>query len=233
MNSSVNYIPNGDNDRVLWLNNFNAKLPNYAATLNIIDVEIQSVANDAAMFSYIINTLNAYKQTVQNIVAFKTLLKHNGTGASVLGAMPNLPAIATAPIAVNAGVFDRVSKLVARIKNSTNYNTSIGQDLNIIATVPVVDTKTLQPILKVILDAGRPHIKWGKGFADAMDLQVDRNDGNGFITLGRFITPNYIDTFSLNGTMLLAQWDYKGMFVIGNTIAGIPSLIESVVVKKQ
>jgi hypothetical protein len=229
MNTSINYIPNGDNDRLLWLNNFNTKLPSYAVAVGILPADVTSVAHDTAMYSYMVNT---YKQTVQNLVAYKQQLKHQQNGAGPLGAIPTLPTLGAAPTAVAAGAFDRVSKLVARIKASANYTDSIGKDLGIIATVPVIDVNAMQPNIKVNLDAGCPHIKWTKGNADALDLYVDREDGAGFVPIGRFITPDYIDTTNLAGTLVLAQWHYKGMYVIGNNPVGLHSAAESIIVKK-
>ncbi|MBI2721064.1 MAG: hypothetical protein HYX39_02700 [Bacteroidetes bacterium] len=43
------YLPNADNDRVTWMNNFNAKLPGYATALGITAAEIASVKKDTAM----------------------------------------------------------------------------------------------------------------------------------------------------------------------------------------
>ena len=232
MTSTINYIPNGDNDRVTWLNNFNSKLPGYATTLGINTAEVTSVANDTAMFTYTVNISNVYKQTAQNMVAFKNLLKHQQLSAGPLGAIPGLPPIPPAPTAVPAGVFDRISKLVARIKNSANYTNSIGQDLDIIAPITTLNTTTMQPTLKVSLDAGRPNIKWPKGNADAIDLYVDREDTAGFILLGRFISPEYIDTYNLPNTTPLAQWNYKAIYVIGNNPVGVYSPPESIIVKK-
>ncbi len=232
MSNSNSYLPSGDNDRLTWLNNFNSKLSGYASTLGITPAEVSSVADDTAMFTYTVNTCNVYKQTAQNMVAFKSLLKHQQLNAGPLGAIPGLPPIPPAPTAVPAGVFDRVGKLVARIKNSANYTNSIGQDLDVIAAPVVVNTTTMQPTLKVSLDAGRPHIKWLKGNADALDLYVDREDGAGFALMGRFINPEYIDVYNLPSTTPLAQWDYKAIYVIGNNPVGLYSPAESIVVKK-
>ena len=232
MSNSNNYLPSGDNDRVTWLNNFYGKLPGYAPTLGITATEVTSVADDTAMFTYTVNISNVYKQTAQNMVAYKSLLKHQQLSTGPLGAIPGLPPIPPAPTAVPAGVFDRIAKLVARIKSSANYTNSIGQDLDIIAAPIVVTTATMQPTLRVSLDAGRPHIKWPKGNADALDLYVDREDTAGYILLGRFISPEYIDTYNLPSTMPLAQWDYKAIYVIGNNPVGLYSPAESIIVKK-
>lgn len=90
----------------------------------------------------------------------------------------------------------------------------------------------MQPDLVVKLDAGRPHIKCAKGIADALDLYVNRNDGAGFVLIGRLLKTDYIDTSNLPTTTLLAEWEYKGMFVIGNDNVGLMSPTVSIIVKK-
>jgi len=140
--------------------------------------------------------------------------------------------LGAAPTAVTEGAFDRVSKLVARIKASVSYTDSMGQDFGIIAPETVVDSTILQPVLKVKLDAGRPHIKCAKSFADAIDLYVDRNDGNGFVLIGKLLRMDFIDTVNLPTTTPFAEWEYKAMYDIGNNNVGLMSAVESVIVKK-
>lgn len=231
MNTTINYIPNGDADRGIWMGNFNAKLPTYATLVGITAAEITSVQKDVAMFAYVINMQEVYKQTINNITSYKNLLKH-AVGQQHLGALPSPPTLGTAPAVVTEGVFDRVSKLVKRVKASTNYTDAMGQDLGIIAPVQTIDVNTMQPDLKVNLDAGRPHIKCSKGYADAIDLYVDRKEGSGFTLIGRLLKLDYIDVVSLPTNTLLSEWDYKAMYVIGNENIGLMSSVVSVVVKK-
>lgn len=153
-------------------------------------------------------------------------------GQQHLGVIPSPPTLATAPAGVTEGVFDRISKLAKRMKASTNYTDAMGQDLGIIAATQTIDVNSLQPDLKVNLDAGRPHIKCSKGYADAIDLYVDRKDGSGFTLIGRLLKLDYIDVVSLPANTLLAEWDYKAMYVIGNSNVGLMSSVTSVVVKK-
>jgi hypothetical protein len=231
MNSKT-YLPTSDADRVIWLNNFSTKIGTYATSIGITTAEVTSVHNDAAFFQFIENMVEVYKQTVNNVVGYKNLVKH-AIGQQHLGAIPSLPALGTPPAVITEGAFDRVMKLVARIKASLAYTDSIGADLGIIAPTQVVDPNALQPVLKVKLEAGRPHIKCTKGIADAMDLFVDRRDGNGFILIGRLCKTDYFDTASLPTGVSLSEWDYKAIYVIGNDNVGMMSLVESVVVKRM
>ncbi len=231
MSLNVSYIPSSDADKVIWFSNFSSKIGTYAAAVGVTAAEVTSVQKDYAMFSYMMNMLEAYKQTVNNITSYKNLLKH-AVGQQHLGAIPVLPTLATAPASVTEGVFDRISKLVKRVKASVSYTDAMGQDLGIIAPVQTIDVSTLQPDLVVKLDAGRPHIKCTKGIADAIDLYVDRKDGAGFTLIGRLLKTDYIDTTNLPANTVLAEWDYKAMYVIGNDNVGLMSSVVGVVVKK-
>ncbi len=232
MNTTISYIPNSDSDRTVWLNNFSTKINTYAALVGITAAEVTAIQKDTAMYTYIINMLEVYKQTLNNITSYKNLLKH-AVGQQHLGAIPSPPTLAAAPTAVSEGVFDRISKLVKRIKASTSYTDAIGNDLGIIAPVQTIDVATMQPELKVSLDADRPHIKCSKGYADAIDLYVDRKDNAGFVLIGRLLKLDYIDAVSLPASTVLAEWDYKARYVIGNDPVGLISAITSIVVKKS
>lgn len=231
MNTTISFIPNGDADRGIWMGNFSNKLPTYATLVGVTAAEVTSVQKDTVMYTYIINMLETYKQTVNNITSYKNLLKH-AVGQQHLGAIPGAPTLTTAPPVVTEGVFDRISKLVKRIKASTSYTEAMGQDLGIIAPTQIIDINSMQPDLKVNLDAGRPHIKCSKGYADAIDLYVDRKDSIGFTLIGRLLKLDYIDVVNLPTNIALAEWDYKAMYVIGNGCVGLMSSVVSVVVKK-
>jgi hypothetical protein len=147
--------------------------------------------------------------------------------------MPVLPTLPAAPPAVPEGIFDRVAKLVTRIKASLNYTDNIGSDLGVIAPVETVDVNTMQPDLQITLEVGKPHLKWKKGYADALDLYVDRNDGAGFVLIGRFNRSEYLDIVSLPSSKVFDEWHYKGVLVIADTPVGLYSKVTSVIVKKM
>lgn len=229
---TINYLPGSDSDRVLWLNQFAVKLATYQTTLSISTAELQSVQKDASMFGYIMGLQDLAKQTMQNITAYKNLIKKN-VANQTNNALPQMPATPTAPAAVNPGILDRISNLVQRIKHHTNYTDAIGQDLNIIAPVSIVNINTLEPDIKIQLEGGRPVLKWKKGETDALDLYVDRGDGVGFIKIERIMQPVFVDTSPLTGTTVLAEWKYKGIYIIADTQVGLMSPVVSVVVKKM
>ena len=226
------YLPTSDAGLVIWMNNFKSKIGTYAPITGITPAEVTSVTNDAAFFQYIVNSLEVFKQTAHNVTQYKNLLKH-AVGQQHIGAVPSIPALGIAPTAVTEGVFDRVSKLVQRIKASLNYTENMGQDLGIVAPSVSIDPETLQPVLTIKLDAGRPHIKSNKSIADAIDLYVDRKTGTGFVLIARLLKLEFIDTATLSANALIAEWEYKAMYVIGNDNVGIMSSPVSILVKKM
>ena len=230
--SKTTFIPVSDNDRVVWLNNFSAKLGTYAANVGVTAAEVTAVQKDASMYQYIINLQEIYKQTLKNLTGYKNLLRHAVGQQHISTTIPALPALGTAPVAVPEGIFDRVSKLATRIKASLNYTTNIGSDLGIVSPSVTFDAGTLQPDLKVRLDAGRPYIKWIKGDSDALDLYVDRNDGSGFVFLGRLMRNEYVDVASLPSAKVMDEWSYKGIYVIADHPTGLYSGVTSISVKK-
>jgi hypothetical protein len=232
MYTLAKYLPTSDADKLIWFNNFSGKIATYAALVGISAAEITSVRNDFAAFQYMVNLLESYRQTLNNITSYKNLLKH-ASGTEHLGVLPTAPVFGTAPTAVAEGVFDRITKLAARIKSSLNYTESMGHDLGIISASTVIDVNALQPNLIVKLDVGRPHIKCVKSPADALDLYVDRREGEGFRLIGRLLKTDYIDTTGLPATTPLVEWDYKAMYVIGNDQVGLMSQVTSILVKRM
>ncbi|MCD6068015.1 MAG: hypothetical protein K0S33_2841 [Bacteroidetes bacterium] len=228
---AMTFIPQSDSERGIWLNNFTIKLPGYATVLGITAAEITSVQKDNAMYSYVMNALDIYKQMAITMTSYKNLLRHS-SGQPNIGGVPVMPTLTAAPPAVPEGIFDRISKLAKRIKASPAYTEAIGSDLGIIAATQTVNTDTLQPNLTVKLEGGKPRIRCTQGKADAIDLWSDRKDGNGFVLVGRLTKTDYIDTTALPANISLAEWEYKAIYVIDNEHVGIVSDVKKVVVKR-
>lgn len=226
------YIPTGDSDKVVWLNNFTTKMGLYSTQLGVTAAELSSLQKDNAYFSYLISMVEVYRQNLLNLSSYKNMLKH-AVGQQHIGSLPVLPTLSTAPPSVPEGVFDRVSKLVARIKASLNYTDAIGSDLGVIGASTTIDINTLQPEIKVVLEVGKPHLKWKKGITDAIDLYADHNDGQGFMFIGRLVRNEYLDISPIAANKVFDEWSYKAIYVIADVQVGLYSKVTSVDVKKM
>jgi hypothetical protein len=76
-------------------------------------------------------------------------------------------------------------------------------------------------------------VRWVKGYSDALDLYVDRDDTLGFVLVGRFTRNEYLDITPLATGKVFDEWKYKGIFVIADTQVGLFSNIISVDVKRM
>lgn len=230
--STSKFIPSADSDKVVWLSNFTTKMSLYAAQLGITPAELTALQKDNTYFTYLISMMEVYRQNLLNLAGYKNMVKY-AVGQQHIGALPILPTLPPAPPAVSEGVFDRVSKLVARIKASLSYTDNIGSDLGIIGASSTVDVATMQPEIKIVLEVGKPHLKWKKGYSDAIDLYADHNDGQGFVLLGRLTRNEYLDITPLAVGKVYDEWSYKAIYVIADVQVGLYSKVTSVDVKKM
>jgi hypothetical protein len=228
------YLPPDDQRKVTWLKQLASKIPIHAAILEITLAEQTSVENDSLMFEYIVITMHpAYKTKVQDITAFKNIMRDGplGTPAPPIPVAPTLPA---APTAVEPGIFKRVAKLVQRLKSHPNFTENIGEDLGIIGDEMTFEPSELKPELKGDLDANRPKIIWQKGpFADSIDLYVDRQLDDNYEYLTNDSEPDYIDTYPMPPDAASVVYRYKGIYRIGDERVGQYSDPITITVTKQ
>lgn len=224
---SVSYLPDSDADRVSWLLNFKTKLQGYAATFGLTAAEVTSVQNDYAYYAYEVQLHEFARQLSKAVGEHKRLARSSAT-QQAMPAFPAMPALGTAPAAVNSGIFNRIAKLVQRLKYHLSYTDAIGRDLGIVASVPVFNPNAMQPDLSIRLNAGRPHLKWKKGDSDFIKLFVDRHDNRGFVLLAQVFRNEYIDIAELPEGVFGATWDYKGRYMIGDDEVGQFSQVISI-----
>ncbi|MES2568085.1 MAG: hypothetical protein V4565_14515 [Bacteroidota bacterium] len=226
------YVPTSDADKGIWLNNFTTKLSLHATVIGVTPAELTAIQKDNAMYQYIIGMIEVYRQTLSNLTGYKNMLKRS-VGQQHIGALPVLPTLAAAPPIVTEGIFERIIMLVSRFKKTVGYTDNIGADLGVLPPTPAaINVDVLKPELIIKLSVGRPHIKWVKGITDAVDLYVDRDDGLGFVLLGRLLKNEYIDVAPLASPKIFDEWSYKAIYVIADTQVGLYSNVVSVDVKK-
>lgn len=229
--SKSHYVPNTDEGKVTWLNNFASKLPEHSEVLGISPEQIASVQNDAAMYSYIVNIVNSFKAGLAERVGYKDLLK-NGAENSPLGPVP-VYSNAPAPTVVAAGIFVRISKMIMTIKGNPNYTESIGGNLGIIGSEESRELSEMKPNITIRMEAGYPKLVWKKGKADSLDIYVNRSDGKGYIYLANDSSPDFVDKTLLNGIEKTAEWIYKAIYRSKDDQVGSFSDEVSVIVKKE
>ena len=214
------FLPTDDQGKATWLLNFASKLGVHGPTLGIDPVQVTGIQDDAAFFSYVLNSNQLFKDDTQGRTAYKNALRDGPEGAS-LGPYPAAPAPAAPPLTVNGGIFVRATNMAQVAKNSPGYTEAIGQDLGIIGAETTLDPATWKPILEVELMAGKPLVKWTKGQADGILIYVDRGTGAGFVFLVQDSHPDYLDTFPLPAAGQTAVWKYKAIYILDDEQVGL------------
>ncbi len=232
MTRKAYYISDSDRGKAQFLTNLANKIGTYAPTLGISPDEVASIVNDAAMFKYILRMQEAFKTFKQGLSAYKNQLR-DGRQSETPSPLPIAPTLPAPPTLVNNGILWRARKLVARIKGSTNYNESIGEDLGIVGDERTVDTLELKPELKSRVESGHPVIIWKKGVADRINIYVDRKDGAGFVFLATDSHPDYIDKHPMPKGVESAVWDYKAIYLLGDEQVGQFSDVIQVTVTRE
>jgi hypothetical protein len=206
--TTTSFMPNTDGGKADLLDHLAVTLPHYIEQLNINAEELAALKADADAFRYALQALSDMQAYAQHWTAYKNILRDGGSGITSWPVPPSLAA--PTPNAVRSGIISRLSALSAHIKTHKNYTTAIGQDLWLIGASQVIDPSTWKPALSIQNQAGHPIIAWTKGKAAALEIWVDRGDGNNFVFLTINTEPNTTDTTPLPSTS--AVWKYKAIY---------------------
>ncbi|MHB8261002.1 MAG: hypothetical protein ACYDEC_12070 [Bacteroidia bacterium] len=167
----------------------------------------------------------ALKEYKHNVTVYKDFLKLTGKKTVNLGALLAAPALPVFSSTVTPDIFGRVAKLITTIKNHDGYTENIGKDLGIIgadpyptprggSTLSTQRTSVLKPLLKIKFSkGGRPWLRWKKGHTHAIRIEVDRNDGKGFVLLIVGTHNSYVDKFQLPLIDTSIIWKYRAIYL--------------------
>ncbi|MCE2995252.1 MAG: hypothetical protein ACK5RG_14770 [Cyclobacteriaceae bacterium] len=220
--SKAGYLPRGDKERVLWLNHFASKLAVHATTLGLTPADVAGIANDAAMFTYLVTQVEMHTTAKEMRVSYKNLIKDGPIGAPG-GVLPMpVPAIA-APTVVAPGIFPRLARLVQRIKATPTYAEAIGKDLGIISAPTSKETANLKPALKLIMKGRQVEVQWVKGKADS--IRIEKDSGSGWQFLAIDSIPHYTDKTPIT---VPAIWKYRAMYILRDEPIGQWSDVASI-----
>lgn len=203
------------------MNTFKTNIPTYATVLKLTTDQVSGQAADAAAFDYWVKCMNIMHKDAQQFTNWKNLLRDGGTPPS--GGAPGVPVLPDPVPDVAPGIETRFRALVQITKNSTSYNVGIGEALDIEgAQQNPPDYSTLMPVLTLRINGNRVEIGWGwQGYAaylDQIELQVDRNDGKGYVGLTYDTTPGFTDPTPFPATP--AKWTYRGIYRLNEAQVG-------------
>ncbi len=223
-----NYLETTDEKLSLQLSNFASKIDVYAFNFGFNAAEVANQGADALYFDWSVKNVIKVETFKKDWTTFKNILKKGESNVTSNNA-PTLPVLDVAPTAVAPGVVFRFTTMVNRIKAHQNYTTAIGQNLGIeLSAAQNLDLDNAQPVLKVVMRAGKVNLDWKKG--KYAGIVIEKNSGAGFVTLDKDLHPNFIDNSVMPAQGQSAIWSYRAMYLFGDDKVGLWSSVVTVTV---
>ena len=230
-----NYYPLKQADQIIWLTTFANKIELLGPGLGLTKAQIDAIVADCLWLIYLLQawlpSTRDWSQTGTDALA--EAQTGDGTALMVLPVyvVPNLPG-ATVP--VNTGALTRIFAVVQDIKNSGKCSDQDQRTLGIIGSEKTgPDLTTLQPVFTLSIVGGSVLLAWNFGgyaaFLDACELQVDRADGKGYVTLAMDTTPGYTDTQPFPAVRTV--WTYRATYLLNDKRVGVWSQPVSIAVQ--
>jgi hypothetical protein len=205
----ADFVKRSDLDFAFQIQNFNTKLPEYAALFNLSAAELTSAAADAEWATYIISRQNAIPAYAQNWTKLKNQARYGGDG-TIIPPFPAAPDVSTPPSAatVKPNIEGRFRLLAGKIKAHENYQKAIGEDLMIESPETAPNFGSYKPVFALDIVAEQVVITWKKLKSDG--IYIDKRIDNGsFFRLDFDLTPNYIDKSPLPPAGTIQKWTYR------------------------
>jgi len=229
-----NFYPTNQGGQAIWLANWITKLPGYAVTLGLSPAQVAAILADARWLLYLLQTwLPAVRNwSVACTNAVSEAQTGSGTEVQVLPVF-TAPALPDLVVPVIPSALNRIFAQIQLIKDSGKCTDSIAADLDILGSDdPGPDYTSIQPVISVRISGNQVFIKWGWGgytdWLDSCELQVDRNDGKGFVFLSIDTTPGYTDTQPFPAAHTV--WTYRAIYRVGEGQVGLWSQPVSIAV---
>jgi len=171
------YFPKASADKIVWLNNYMAKLKAHADQVGLSADQL--AASLAGLMYYLWILQYWYPAMLQNALeatAYRDLI---AMGNGSICRLPTPVSCEQAPAECPPGVLPRLFNEVQRIKLSKGYTESIGQDLGIIGKLSSASYAV--PDYSLVLDRGddneRVNIPFTKHGHDGVYIESRRNNG--------------------------------------------------------
>ncbi len=156
------YYPDGDTMTLQWVDHFNAKVPNYAATFGLSGAQLSNVQAHFDAMKQKLSEVEAAKNTLKSLVAAKSQVMKDAESF--------------------------IRNLVATMKLNASYTQAIGEDLNVIAPA-ARDEATLianaKPEFWATVLAILVRLDWPKGDYDGILFESKRGNETTFTLLDK------------------------------------------------
>lgn len=186
MTPSNRWFPSSLQDRAGWCANFSIQFTDKAVALGFTAGDATANAADCKLvvdLALILTQVDVYAEAVRK---YRDLVL-DGEDGNLTPAFPDLPGY-TDPSGPEAGVFDRIDKLVKRIRVSPAYTPEIGALMGILPqSVTRPPDNEMQPELKSeTLPGSVIEVKFKRGSTDGIVIETKVGDSETWTEAGKF-----------------------------------------------
>ena len=199
----TDYLPKRDPELDEWADNYGAKLPEVAATVDVSDDEVTGTTSRIAAFKGDLNKVNNKKAELGAAVDTKNQSKK--------------------------ALIDYVRPQNVRIKKHSGYNDDTGKLLKIIGPDDDFDHDAYVPTLTAEVFPGSVKLEFGKASTDGVDIDARLEGEATWTFLARDTQSPYMDNRPLAVPNQPETREYRCRAVIGDEPIGKMSEIASAV----
>ena len=217
---SRKWFPSSLPSRASWFQNFEVQFTLIAASLGFLPADVTAVQNDNEAFQWIADETVKLEAFMESVRLFRKTLSEGDIGDPA----PDYPPLPTEvpSIDVPTGIFERLIKLVERIRTAPLYTPEVGGLLGIIpsATDPIAP-EAMQPDPKLLALPGNVvRINFTRGKTQGIDVQMQLDNSGTWEHVGRFYNSPGELVVEQNGQATARSVQIRARYVIDNQPVG-------------
>lgn len=225
-------IPNAEDARKTWAENFALKFPSVAASLGFSPAEATAITNDCEMMRFVITSSQSAAGESKARTAYKRAILDgipDGSNAPPLplSTLPAPPAVLTAP-----DVVGRLQAAITRIKAHPGYNEAVGEQLDITGGgkdggagggIYGANFGNAKPKFTGAATAGAITLPWTKGAFDGVQIECQRGAETTWTLLDKDFKSPFTDTRPNLAANQPEQRRYRMIYLLDDQIVGVYS----------
>lgn len=200
---NYSYLPNQDGTLITWLENFKAKIAIRGAAVGLTTAQITDAQAKCDSMKAALQQVIIKQEEYKAAVSAKELAKQTQLGA--------------------------LRAMIAALKTNTNYNTTIGSELGVVATTSDFDPATFKAHISAEIFGGFVRIKFKKSKTEGVNIYHRRKGNANWIFLARDTKSPYDDHIQLETPSQPEHWEYMAYGILDDSQIGLPSDIVEVI----
>ena len=219
MKLSNSWFPTSLQERAAWFHNFSNQFGVVGISLGFTAEEIAALEDDSQVFEFLAGATKSIDMFVDAFRQYRLVLTEGNIGEPSPSYPPN-PAFAGIPCAT--GIFERLDRIVKRVRTAPAYTPEIGALLGIIPSVPGPQPEAeIKPTLTAVSMPGSVvNVKFVRGSTAGIAVEVKVDNAETWSEAGRFYKSPAALVIPENPSKLPRSVQIRARYVDGNTAVG-------------